>query len=140
MKDTVHGVLAARILEWLAIWIVVIEKTLKSPLDSGEIKPVNPKGNQSWILIGRTDTETEAPILWLPNVKNQLVVKDPDAGKDWGQEENRETEDEKFGWYHRLSGHEFEQTPGDIERQGAWCVVIHGISKSWTWLNNNSQF
>ena len=75
-------------------WIVVLEKTLLSPLDNKEIKPVNPKGNQPWILIGRTDAEVEAPTLWLPDVKNQLIGKDPDAGKDWRQKEKGVTEDE----------------------------------------------
>ena len=89
-------------------WTVVLEQTLESPLDSKEIKPVNPKGNQSWIFIGMTDTEAEAPILWPPDVKNWLSGKDPDAGKDWRQEEKGTTEDEMVGWHHRLNGHEFE--------------------------------
>ena len=88
-------------------WTVVLEKTLESPLDSKEIQPVNPKGNQSWLFIGRTDVEAEAPILWPPDVKNCLIGKDPDAGKDWRQEEKGMTEDEMFGWHHRLNGHEF---------------------------------
>ena len=90
--------------------IVVLEKTLKSPSDCKEIEPVNPKGKLPWILIRRTDAEAEAPILWPPDVKSWLVEKDPDAGKDWGQEE---TDDEMVGWHHRLNKHEFEQTPGD---------------------------
>ena len=93
--------------------IVVLEKTLESPLDCKEIKPVNPKGNQPWIFIGRTDAE--APILWSPDSKNQLIGKDPDAGKDWRQKEKGAAEDEMVGWHHRLSGHEFEQTLGDSE-------------------------
>ena len=93
----------------------VLEKTLESPLDSKEIKPVNPKGNQPWIFIGTTDAEAEAPILRLPDVKNWLIAKDPVAGKDWGQEEKGMTEDEMVGWHHRLNGHEFEKTPGDSE-------------------------
>ena len=88
--------------------IVVVEKTLESPLSSKEIKPVNRKGDQPWIFIGRTDAEAEAPILWPPNAKNWLIVKDPDAGKDWGQEEKGMTEDEMVGWHHWLNGHEFE--------------------------------
>ena len=80
--------------------IVVLEKTLKSLLDSKEIKPVNPKGNQSWIFIRRTDVEAEAPIFWPPDVKSQIIGKDPDAGKDWGQEKKWVTEDEMVGWYH----------------------------------------
>ena len=86
---------------------VVLEKTPQSPLDSKEIKPVNPKGNQSWIFIGRTDAETEPPIFWPPDVKNGLIGKDSDAGKDWRQEKGM-TEDEMIGWYHQLDGHEFE--------------------------------
>ena len=91
--------------------------TLENPLDSKEIKPVNPKENQPWILPGRTDIETEAPILWPPDVKSWLMGKDPDAGKDWRQEEKRVTEDEMVGWHHRLNGHEVEQTPGDIKER-----------------------
>ena len=93
-------------------WIVVLEKTRESPLDCKEIQPIHPKGNQSWILIGRTDTEAETPILWPPDVKNCLIWKEPDAGKDWGQEEKETTEDEIVGWHHWFSGHEFEQTLG----------------------------
>ena len=98
---------------------VVLQKTLESPLDSKEIKPVNPKRNQPWVFIERTDAEIEAPILWLPDVKNQLMGKDPDAGKDWGQEEKGVTEDEMVGWHHWLNGHEFSQTLGDSEGQGS---------------------
>ena len=98
---------------------VVLEKTLKSPLDSKEMKSVNPKGNQPWIFIGRTDAEAEAPILWPPDVKSQLIRKDPTAGKDWGQEEKGVTEDKIVGWHHWLNEHEFEQTPGDSEGQGS---------------------
>ena len=84
---------------------------------------INPKGNQPWIFIVKTDAEAEAPILWPPGVKSWLTGKDPDAGKDWGQEKKRATEDEMIGWHHQLNGHEFEQTPGDSEGQGslAWC-------------------
>ena len=87
--------------------------TLKSPLDSKEIKPVNPKGNQPWIFFGRTDAEAEAPILWLPDVQSLLIGKDPDAGQDWSPEENGMTEDEMVGWHHQFSGYVFEQTPRD---------------------------
>ena len=86
----------------------MLEKTLESPMDSKDIQAVHPKENQSWIFIGRTDAEAEAPILWLPDVKNGLIGKDPDAQKDWRQEENGMTEDEMVGWYHWLDGHEFE--------------------------------
>ena len=97
----------------------MLEKTLESPLDCKEIKPVNPKGNQSWIFIGRKDVEAETPILWPPDAKNGLIWKDPDAGKDWRQEEKGMTEDEMVGWHHRLNGHEFEQAPGVSEEQGS---------------------
>ena len=92
---------------------VVLEKTLESLLGSKKIKPVKPKGNQTWIFIGRTDAEAEAPILWSPDMKSQVIRKDPDAGKDWRQEEKGATEKETAGWHHRLNGHEFEQTLGD---------------------------
>ena len=100
-------------------WIVVLQKTLESPLDCKEKKPVNPKGNQTWIFIGRTDAEAEASILWLPDAKNWLIGKDSDAGKDWGQEEKGMTEDEMVGGHQWLNGHEFEQTLGDSEGQGS---------------------
>ena len=100
-------------------WTVVLEKTLESPLDFREIKPVNPKGNQPWISIGSPDAEAEAPILWPPDVKSRLTGKDPDAGKDWGQEEKGLTEDEMIGCHHWLIGHEFEQALGDGEEQGS---------------------
>jgi hypothetical protein len=86
----------------------VLEETFESPLDCKEIQPVHPKGNQSWIFIGWTDTEAEAPILWPPDAKNWLIWKDPDAGKDWGKEEKQMTEDEMVGWHLQLNGHEFE--------------------------------
>ena len=92
-------------------WTVVLEKTLESPLDCKEIKPVHPKENQSWIFIGRTDAEAEAPILWPPNEKSWLTRKDPDTGKDWRQDKGM-TEDEMVGWHHWLDGHESEQTAG----------------------------
>ena len=88
-------------------WTVVLEKTLESPLDCKEIQPVYPKGDQSWVFIGRNDFETEAPIIWPPDAKSWLIWKDPDAGKSWGQEEKGTTEDEMVGWDHRLNGHEF---------------------------------
>ena len=100
-------------------WTVMLEKTLESPLDCKEIQPVHPKGNQSWILIGRTDAKAEIPILWPSDVENWLTGKDPDAGKEWRQEEKRTTEDEMVGWHHWLNGHEFEQTLGDSEGQGS---------------------
>ena len=98
---------------------VVLEKTLERPLDCKEIKPVHPKRNQSWIFTGRIYAEAEIPILWPPDVKNWLIWKDPNAGKDWRQEEKWVTEDEMVGWHHQLNEHEFEQTLGDSEGQGS---------------------
>ena len=94
---------------------VVLEKMLESPLDSKEIKPVNPKGNQPWIFLGRSDAEAEVPILWTPDAKSWLTGKDPDMGKDWGQEEKVATENEIDGWHHQHNGQEFEQTLGNSE-------------------------
>ena len=99
-------------------WTVVLEKTLESPLDYKEIQPVHPKGDQSWVLIGRTDAEAETSILWPPNAKCWLVGKDSDAGRDWGQEQKGTTEDEMAGWHHRLDGREFEWIPGVGDGQG----------------------
>ena len=98
--------------------IVVQEKTLESPLGNKEIKPFNPKGNQPWVF-GRTDAEAGAPILWPPDVKSLFIGKDPDAGRDGGQDEKGMTEDEIVGWHHWLDGHEFEQIPGTGEGQGS---------------------
>ena len=89
-------------------WTVVLEKTLESPLDCKEIQPDHPKGNQSWIFIGRIDAEADTPVLWVPDVKSWLIGKDTDAGKDWRQEDKGTTEDEMVGWHHWLNGHEFE--------------------------------
>ena len=89
------------------LWTVVLEKTLETPLDYKEIQPVHPKGDQFWVFIERNDGETETPILWPLDVKSWLIWKDPDAGKDWGQEEKETTEDEMVGWHHRFNGHEF---------------------------------
>ena len=99
-------------------WTMVLEKTLESPLDCKEIQPVHPKGDQSWVFIGRTDAKAETPILWPPNVKSWLIGKDPDSGRDWGQEEKGMTEDVMAGWHHRLDGHGFELTPGVGDGQG----------------------
>ena len=117
-------------------WTVVLEKTLESPLDCKEIQPVCPKGNQSWIFIGRTDAEAESPILWPPDAKNRLTVKDPDAGKDWGQEEKWATEDEMVGWHHRLNGHEFEQALGGGEGQGRLVCCSPRSHKDQAQLSN----
>ena len=109
---------------------VVLGKTLESLGQQG-VKPVNPKGNQPWIFIGRTDAEAEAPLFWPPDVKRRLTGKDPDAGKDWRQEENRTTKREMVGWHHRLNGHEFEQTPRDSEVQGSLaCCSPWGSNES----------
>ena len=97
----------------------MLEKTLESPLDIMEIKPVNPKRNDLWIFLGRTDAEAEASILWPHDAKSRLIGKDPDPGKDWRQEEKGMTENEMVGWYHWLNRHEFEQSPGDGEGQGS---------------------
>jgi len=119
-------------------WTMVLEKILESPLDCREIQPVSPQGNQLWIFIGRTDAKAEVPILWPPDVKNGLIGKDPDAGKDWRQEEKGVTEDEMVGWHHVLDGHEFEQAPGVGDGQGSLaCFILWGC-KEWDmteWLN-----
>ena len=94
----------------------MLEKILESPLDCKEIQLVHPKGNQSWIFIGRADAEAEAPVLWAPDAKSWLIGKDPDAGKDWGQEEKGVTDDEVVGWHHQLNGHEFEHALGVGDR------------------------
>ena len=122
-------------------WTVVLEKTLESPLDCKEIQPVNPKGNQSWVFIGRTDAEAEAPILWPPDVKSWLIGKDPDAGKDWRQEEKGITEDEMVGWHHWLNGHEFEQTPGNSGQESLVCCSRWNCKEldMTLWLNNNNS-
>ena len=114
-----------------SFWTVVLEKTLENPLNSKETKSVNPKGNQSWIFIGRTDAEAEAPILWLPDGKNWLTGKDPDAGKDRRQEEKGMTEDEMVGWYHRLDEHEFEQALGVGDGQGTLPCCSPWGYKEW---------
>ena len=121
-------------------WTVVLEKTLESPLDCKEIKPVHPKGNQSWIFIARTDAEIEAPKLWTSDTKSQLIGKDPNAGKYWKQEEKGMTEDDIVGWHHQLNGHEFEQTPGDGEGLEGLVCFSPWISKNLDTieqLNNN---
>ena len=104
-------------------WTVVLEKTLVSPLDCKEIQPVHSRGIQSWIFTGRTDAEAETPILWPPDAKNWLIWKDPDAGKDWRQEEKRMTEDEMVWWHHRLHGHKCEQAPGVGNGQGSLASI-----------------
>ena len=111
-------------------WTVVLEKTLESSLDHMEIKPVNSKGDQFWIFIGRTDAEAETPILWPPDGKSWLIRKDPDAGKDWRWEEKGTTEDEMVGWHHQLDGHEFEQALGVGDGQGSLvCCSPWGLKE-----------
>ena len=130
-------------------WTAVLEKTLESSLDCKEIQLVNPKGIQSWIFIGRTDAGAKAPILWPPDVKNWLIGKDCDAGKDWSQEEKGMTEDEMARWHHWLDGHEFEQALGVGDGQGSLaCCSPWGSKESdtteqlnWTELNwDNCEF
>ena len=136
-------------------WTVVLEKTLESLLDSKEIKPVNPKGNQQWLFIGRTDAKAEVPILWPPDAKSWLIGKDPDAGKDWGHDKEA-TEDKMFGCHHRLSGHLLllscsvvsesffdpmdSSTPGKLQETAmnreAWRAAVHGVTKGRTWLSD----
>ena len=125
-------------------WNVVLERTLESPLDCKEIKPDTPKGNQSWIFIGRTDAEAETAVFWPPVAKNWLLGSDPDSGKDWRQEEKGTTEDEMVWWHHRLDGHEFEQAPEVGEGQGGpACCSPWGHKESDTtewlsWTDNTS--
>ena len=123
-------------------WTVVLEKTLESPLDCKEIQPVHPKGDQFWVFVGRTDAEAETPILWPPHVKSWLIGKDPDAGRDWGQEEKRMTEDEMAGWHHRLDGRESEWTLGVVDGQGglvswdSWGLKELDTTERLNWTMN----
>ena len=119
-------------------WTVVLEKMLESPLDCKEIQPVHPKGDQSWVFIRRTDAKVETPILWPHQAKCWLIVKDPDAGRDWGQEEKGTTEDEMAGWHHQLDGHEFGWTAGVGDGQGGLaCCNSWGCKELDTteWMN-----
>ena len=127
--------------DW-CFWTVMLEKTLESSLDCKEIQPVNFKGNQSWIFIGRTDAEAEAPVLWPPDLKNWLkkwlTGKDPDAGKDWRQQEKGVTEDEIVAWHHWLNGYEFKRAPGVGDGQGSLACCSpwgHKESDTTEWLN-----
>ena len=124
-------------------WTVVLEKTLESPLDCKDIQPVHPKGDHPWVFFGRTDTEAETPILWPCHAKSWLIGKDPDAGRDWGQEEKGTTQDKMAGWHHQLNGHEFQWTLGAGDGQGGLaCCNSWGCKESdrterlnWTELN-----
>ena len=119
-------------------WTVVLEKTLESSLDCREIQPVHPKGDQSWVFIGRTDVEAETPVLWPPDAKSWLIGKDPAAGKDWRREEKGMTEDEMVGWHHRLNGYEFGWTPWVGDGQGGLaCCSPWGLEESdmTEWMN-----
>ena len=111
-------------------------RLLTVPWIAKEIKPVHPKGNQSWIFIGRIDAEIEAPLLCPPDVKNWLLGKDPDAGKCWSKEEKGTTEDEMVGWHRWLDGREFEQAQKLVMDREAWCATVHGVTKSWTQLSD----
>ena len=123
-------------------WTMVLEKTLESPLDCKEIQPVHPKGDQSWVFIGRTHVEAEAPILWPPDAKSLLIWKYPDAGKDWGQEEKGTTENEMVGWRHQLNGHGFGWTPGVGDGQGglaccsSWGHKKSDMTEQLNWIEN----
>ena len=123
-------------------WTVVLEKTPESPLDCKEIQPVHPKGHQSWIFIGRTDAEAEAPILWPPDEKSWLMGKDPNAGKDWWGRRRGQTEDESVGWHHWLDGMSLSKLQESVMNREAWCAAVHWVEKSdtierlnWTELN-----
>ena len=117
-------------------WAVVLEKTHESPLGCEEIQPVHPKGDQSWVFIGRTDVEAETPILWPPNAKNWLIGKDPDAGKNWRQEEQGTIEDEMVGWHHHSMDMSFSTLRELVMDRESWHAAVHGVAKNQTWLSD----
>ena len=117
-------------------WSVMLEKTLESPLDCKEIQPVHPKGDRSWVFIGRTDVEAETPILWPPDAKSWLIWKDPDVGKDWGQEEKGTIEDEMVDGITDSMDMGLGRLQQLVMEREAWCAVVHGVAKSWTQLSD----
>ena len=131
------------ILKNWCFWTVMLENTLENCLDCKDIKPANPKGNELWLFIGRTNAKAEAPLLWPADAKSWLIGKDPDAGKDWRQEEKGTTEDEMLGWHYPLNGHEFEQALGVGDGQGSLVCCIPWDRKEsdmTEWLSNNKVF